>query len=257
MMLRSGLVSITFRSLIAAEVVDLARTAGIDGIEWGGDVHVPPGDMQRAREVRHMTEDAGLSVSAYGSYYRLRPEADEEYPFEAVLASAVALGAPTIRVWAGNQPSSAVDAAERGRIAEQSRRIADMAAEQGIRVAYEFHSNTLTDRLESALDLLRAVDHPNIRTFWQPPNGMPPAESRAGLDAVAGWVSNIHCFHWWPTSKDRHPLADGEANWSLYLEKIAARPGDRFVSVEFVKDDAPEQFLEDAAVLKRWLAKWG
>ncbi len=256
-MLRSGLVSITFRSLSAAEVVDLARTAGIDGIEWGGDVHVPPGDVQRAGEVRHMTEDAGLSVSAYGSYYRLRPEADEEHPFEAVLDSAVALGAPTIRVWAGNQPSSAVDAAERGRIVEQSRRVADMAAEQGISIAYEFHGNTLTDTLESVLDLLRAVDHPNICTFWQPPNGMQPAESRAGLDAVAGWVSNIHCFHWWPTSKDRHPLADGEANWKLYLEKIAVLPGDRFVSVEFVKDDAPEQFLKDAAVLKRWLAKWG
>jgi sugar phosphate isomerase/epimerase len=255
MMLRSGLVSITFRSLSVAEVVDLARTTGIDGIEWGGDVHVPPGDMQRAREVKHMTEDAGLSVSAYGSYYRLRRDADEEHPFEAVLASAVALGAPTIRVWAGNQPSAAVDTAERARIVEQSRRVADMAAAPGISIAYEYHSNTLTDTLASALDLLQTVDHPNIRTFWQPPNGMPPAESRAGLDAVAEWVSNIHCFHWWPTSKERHPLAAGEANWSLYLEKIAALPGDRFVSVEFVKDDAPAQFLEDAATLKRWLAK--
>ena len=254
-MLRSGLVSITFRSLSAAEVIDLACTAGINGIEWGSDVHVPPGDIQRAREVKHMTEDAGLSVSAYGSYYRLLR--DEPHPFEAVLASAVALGAPTIRVWAGNQPSSAVDAAERARIVEQSRRVADMAAAQGLSIAYEYHSNTLTDTLASALDLLRAVDHPNVRTFWQPPNGMPPAESRTGLDAVAEWVSNIHCFHWWPTSKDRHPLGDGEANWMLYFEKIAMLPGDRFVSVEFVKDDAPAQFLEDAAALKRWLAKWG
>jgi 3-dehydroshikimate dehydratase len=250
-MLRSGLVSITFRSLSAAEVVELVRTAGLDGIEWGGDVHVPPGDLSRAHEVKRMTEEAGLRVSAYGSYYRLLH--DEPYPFEAVLDSAAALGAPTIRVWAGNQASNQVDAAERERIVEQSRKIADMAAARGISIAYEFHSNTLTDTLASALDLLRAVDHPNIHSFWQPPNGMPPAESRAGLDAVAEWVSNIHCFHWWPTSKDRHSLAAGEANWILYLEKIAALPGDRTVSIEFVKDDSPAQFLEDAAVLKRWL----
>jgi sugar phosphate isomerase/epimerase len=256
-MLRSGLVSITFRSLSAAEIIDLARTAGIDGIEWGGDVHVPPGDMQRAREVKHMTRDIGLSISAYGSYYRLRRESEEEHPFEAVLASAVALGVPTIRVWAGNQASNMVDAAERARIVAQSRKIADMAAAQGISIAYEYHSNTLTDTLASALDLLRAADHPNIRTFWQPPNGMPPAESRDGLDAVAGWVSNIHCFHWWPTSKDRHPLTAGEVSWGLYLEKIRTLPGDRYVSIEFVKDNAPTQFLEDAATLKRWLAKWG
>lgn len=251
-MLRSGLVSITFRSLSPAEVVELVRTAGLDGIEWGGDVHVPPGDVQRAREVNRLTADAGLSVSAYGSYYRLL--ADEAHPFAAVLDSAVALGAPTIRVWAGNQPSSTVNAAERARIVEQSRTIADMAAAQGITIAYEYHSNTLTDTLDSALDLLRAVDHPNMRTFWQPPNGMPPEESRAGLETAAQWVSNIHCFHWWPTSKDRHPLADGAANWALYLDKIATLPGDRSISIEFVKDDAPAQFLEDAATLKRWLA---
>lgn len=256
-MLRSGLVSITFRKLSVEEVVDLAHSAGVEGIEWGGDVHVPPGDMARAREVRRLTEDAGLMVSAYGSYYRLRPDQDEDHPFEAVLATAVGLGAPVIRVWAGDQPSTAVDTAGRAGIVEQSRRIADLAAAQGIAIAYEYHGNTLTDALDSALDLLRAVDHPNVSTFWQPPNGRPPEENRAGLDAVAPYVTNIHCFHWWPTSKDRHPLADGEANWNLYLDRIAALPGDRFVSIEFVKDDAPEQFLQDAATLKRWLAQRG
>jgi sugar phosphate isomerase/epimerase len=256
-MLRSGLVSITFRKLSVPDIIELARTAGIAGIEWGGDVHVPPGDMAQAREVKRQTVEAGLTVSAYGSYYRLLPPAQESHPFEAVLATAVGLGAPVIRVWAGNQPSQAADAAERARIAAESRRIADLAAAQGIAIAYEYHGNTLTDSLDSALALLRAVDHPNVRAFWQPPNGMDPAESRAGLDALAPWVTNIHCFHWWPTSRDRHALADGEANWRLYFEKIAALPGDRFVSVEFVKDDAPEQFLADAATLKRWLAQWG
>lgn len=255
-MLHSGLVSITFRQLNVEETVELARVAGVEGIEWGADVHVPPGDMQRARQIKRLTENAGLKVSAYGSYYRLRRDQDEEHPFEAVLAAAVGLGAPVIRVWAGDQPSEVVDAAERARIVEQSRRVADMAADEGIVVAYEYHSSTLTDTLESALDLLRQVDHPNIRTFWQPPNGMPPAESLAGLEAVAPWLSHVHCFHWWPTSQDRHALAAGEANWRPYLEKIAALPGDRFVSIEFVKDDAPEQFLQDAATLKRWLAQY-
>lgn len=256
-MIHSGLVSITFRQLSVEEIIELCRTAGIEGIEWGGDVHVPPGDMQRARNVKHMAADAGIITSAYGSYYRLRRDREEDHPFEAVLATAVGLSAPYIRVWAGNRPSAEVDAAERKRIVELSRRIADMAAEQGIAIAYEYHSNTLTDTLDSALDLLEAVDHPNVKTFWQPPNGMPPAESRAGLDRLAEWVTNIHCFHWWPTSQDRHPLADGEANWQLYFERIAALPGDRFVSIEFVKDNQPEQFLHDAATLKRWLAQWG
>ena len=256
-MLHSGLVSITFRALSVQEIVDLARTAGVEGIEWGGDEHVLPGDMQRAREVKHLTEGAGLTVSAYGSYYRLRPPDQEDASFEAVLAAAVGLGAPIIRVWAGRQPPAVVDAAERARIVADSRRIADMAAGQGIAIAYEYHRNTLTDTADSAVDLLTTVDHPNVKTFWQPPNGMSPAESLAGLNAVAPWVTSVHCFHWGATSQDRYPLSDGEAHWESYLARIAALPGDHFVSVEHVKDDAPAQFLQDAATLKRWLALWG
>lgn len=255
-MLFSGLVSITFRDLSVAEVIELARTAGIHGIEWGGDVHVPPGDMQHARDVKRQTQNAGLTVNAYGSYYRLLPEADEAHSFEAVLATAVGLGAPVIRVWAGNQPSSDADTAERERIVEETHRIADMAGTQGIDIAFEYHSNTLTDTLDSALDLMKAVDHDHVSTFWQPPNGRPPGENKAGLDVIAKWVSNIHCFHWWPTSQDRHPLADGEDNWRQYLDYIATLPGERSVSIEFVKDGKPEQFLEDAATLKRWLARY-
>ena len=120
-----------------------------------------------------------------------------------------------------------------------------------------YHGSTLTDTTDSAFDLLTAVDHPNVKTFWQPPNGMSPAESLAGLNAVAPWVTSVHCFHWWPTSQDRYPLSVGEANWESYLARIAALPGDHFVSVEYVKDDAPAQFLQDAATLKRWLARWG
>src|SRR5688572_22964962 len=101
-MLTSGLVSVTFRKLGPREIVQLASTAGLRGIEWGGDIHVPAGDLQTARAVRQISADAGLQVLAYGSYFRFQPgEA-----FELVLETAVALGAPLIRIWAGNQPSA-------------------------------------------------------------------------------------------------------------------------------------------------------
>ncbi len=41
---RAGLVSVTFRQLSPEEIVRVAREAGLTVIEWGGDVHVPPGD---------------------------------------------------------------------------------------------------------------------------------------------------------------------------------------------------------------------
>ena len=43
MRIRPGLCSITFRDLSVDDVVALAADAGLAGIEWGADRHVPPG----------------------------------------------------------------------------------------------------------------------------------------------------------------------------------------------------------------------
>ena len=80
--------------------------AGLDGIEWGGDVHVPHGDLRRAREVRDMTRSEAIRIASYGSYYRVGDRAPTS--FEKVLDTAVELGAPLIRVWAGKQGSMIV-----------------------------------------------------------------------------------------------------------------------------------------------------
>lgn len=74
MTLKSGLVSVTFRNLAIKEIVKIVVEAGLDGIEWGGDIHVPHGDLQVAKQTMRMTEDAGLTVTAYGSYYRFDGE---------------------------------------------------------------------------------------------------------------------------------------------------------------------------------------
>ena len=43
----TGLVSVTFRDKTPAEIVSEVKKAGLDAIEWGGDVHVPHGDVKR------------------------------------------------------------------------------------------------------------------------------------------------------------------------------------------------------------------
>ena len=257
-MIRSALVSITFRKLSPAEIVGLVKQAGLDGIEWGGDVHVPHGDVSRAGEVRRMTEDAGLQVSAYGSYYRVGHE--EPCPFEPIVETAIALGAPVIRVWAGKQGSEASDAAYRDLVVDMSRRIAGLAADAGVTVAYEFHGNTLTDTNASARQLLEEVGHDNLKSYWQPPRGATVDYCLEGLDAIRPWLLHVHAFTWREREgqqrgpAERLPLAEGKAAWARYLQKIAAVGHDCFAELEFVRGDAPEQFLEDAATLREWLA---
>ena len=249
-MIRSGLVSITFRQLTPQAIVDLVAQSGLDAIEWGGDVHVPHGDVAQARLVRQMTEDAGLAIAAYGSYYRVGH--GEPAPFKAVVESAVALGAPTIRVWAGKQGTAAADDAYWARIVEDSRAIGDLAQQAGVVVAYEYHGNTLTDTNASALRLLRTVAHDNVKTYWQPPGGATLDENLASLDAILPWLVNVHVFSWREINgqRERMLLDAKEVEWAQYLSKVTTTGRDHFAMIEFVRDDDPANFLKDAETLK-------
>jgi len=254
-MIRSGLVSITFRALSPRQIVDLVAQAGLAGIEWGGDVHVPHGDLRQARRVRNMTREAGLDVASYGSYYRVG--VDGMGPFEPIVDTAVELGAPVVRVWAGDRPSADADAAYRARVVHESRRVADLAGRAGVAVAYEFHPRTLTDANASARALLQGVAHDNVGSYWQPPPGASVPVNLAGLEAVLPWLRHLHVFTWHGVTGERLPLADGEEGWMQYLRKAVSTRRDHSALIEFVRDDAPEAFLQDAVTLQRWLSVVG
>jgi sugar phosphate isomerase/epimerase len=254
-MIRSGLVSITFRKLSPRQIVDLVAQAGLSGIEWGGDVHVPHGDLRQARRVCRMTREARLGVVSYGSYYRVG--VDGMGPFEPIVDTAVELGAPVVRIWAGDRASADADTAYRARVVHESRRVADLAGRAGVAVAYEFHPRTLTDTNESARALLQDIAHDNVESYWQPPPGASVPANLAGLEAVLPWLRHLHVFAWHGVTGERLPLADGEEGWMQYLRKAASTRRDHSALIEFVRGDAPEAFVQDAATLRGWLSSLG
>lgn len=262
---RPGLVSVTFRALAPREIVALAARCGLEGVEWGGDVHVP--NATAAGEVRRMTADAGLAVAAYGSYWRA------EGPFGPVLEAAAALGAPTVRVWAGREGSSA---ANRGPVADALREACVAAAKAGLTVSLEYHAGTLTDTLASTLELVRRVDHPAVRLLWQPVPERTPAERLEEVRAVLPWLSNLHVFQWSRPAGEtvRHPLAEGFEEWREVIESVerGARSGEcgeerakplaaphselptsPFALLEFLPGDDPALLPREAATLRRIL----
>lgn len=250
-----GLVSITFRQLAPREIVELVAEAQLVGIEWGGDVHVPHGDLARAREVGRITRDAGLAVAAYGSYYEVgRSEADG-LSFASVLETARALGAPLIRVWAGNAGPAQTDVVTRQRIVADSQRIATLAAAAQVPVAYEFHGGTLTETAASALDLLRTVRHPNLATLWQTPLGLDDAACAASLRQLLPEVRNLHVFHWGTAGfADRWPLAEGAARWRTLFGMLGETGREHYVLLEYVANDDPQNFRRDAQTLRELVA---
>jgi sugar phosphate isomerase/epimerase len=244
-LIRPGLCSVTLRGAEPPEVVTVAADAGLAAIEWGADTHVRAGDVGRATEVREATARAGLSVASYGSYF-LRRAADEP-DFASVLASARALGAPRIRVWAGWSGSAAATEADRAAVVAQTRAAADAA--DGVELAFEFHGGTLTDTAAGTASLLAEVDRPGVRTYWQPPVGADDETALAGLDLVIEQVTAVHVFSWWP-ERQRLPLAAREALWRAVFTRLRAqgRPFDALL--EFVPGDDPAAVAREAATLR-------
>lgn len=239
-----GLCSVTFRSLAPAEVLEAAARAGLRTVEWGGDVHVPPGDLRTASEVAARTADTGLRTVSYGSYVVLgHTEPDD------ALATAVALGAPLVRVWAGKSGSRQASPDDRRRVVSAAQRMADAAADHGIAIATEFHRGTLTDTVASTLELLEDTERPNVLTHWQPPVGANDDESLHGLRVVLPHLAHVHAFSW-TAQGERLPLAARAAMW----QEVVAIAGDRSILLEFVEGDLIESFDRDAATLVGWLA---
>lgn len=253
-MIQTGLVSVTFRKLSPREIVDIVKKAKLDGIEWGGDIHVPCGDIKKAREVKALTENEGIKIASYGSYYKTAVSENSGLSFLSVLETAKALGAPAIRVWAGNKGSLSTDSALYNKIAEDSRRIADMASKENIIVAYEYHPDTLTDTNESALKLLKDVNHNNMKTYWQYPTDKSFDYCTTGLKSILNYLANIHVYYYSSNGKERMLLESGKDMWTKFLNivkpALEAVPGVHFAMLEFVKEDNVENFLKDAAALK-------
>lgn len=238
-----GLVSVTYRKLSHADVIARAVEAGLSCIEWGSDIHVPQTNLANARLVGEMTREAGLTVSSYGSYYRLGAGQD----FAPYLEAARALHTPVIRIWAGTRGSEQTDDATRAAWAAEAKSVCRMAAEAGITIAFEYHHGTLTDTADSAAALMRAVDQENCRLYWQPEFAKPRELLLSDLDKVAPWVDLCHVFYWNP-DHSRRPLADGGAIWREFLAHI---PGWKVkpLLLEFVPGDDPDLLAREASAL--------
>ena len=252
-MLHTGMTSVTFRKLNADEIVRLCIKAGIESIEWGGDIHVPHGDLETSRTVRQLTEDNGLRVSSYGSYYRAGCEMENGIMFRDVLDTAIELNAPMIRIWAGNKGSLDSDGEWRKRVAEDAKRIAGICRGHGIKAAFEYHNGTLTDNAASAAELMEQADSEDLGIYWQPSIGLSAEENLSEIQRIYGWVTNIHVFHW--KDHTRLPLSQGRVLWEKYLKSVYKKDMEQYCILEFVRDDDPKAFLEDAIVLKELLEK--
>ena len=255
-MLPIGLVSVSLRELNADQIIAACLDAGLNGIEWGGDVHVPHGEIEMASEVGRKTRAAGLQVAAYGSYYRC--DGDQTLQFSDVLASARALEAPLIRVWAGTVDAPDSTLGDFTRVIADLERISLMAGE--ISIATEFHGGTLTSTAQGAFEIgMNLVDF-GVKTLWQPLQrgrnfDAKIEENLLDLEKVAPFLSNVHVYEWRddPNGQTQRFSLKNSAQWREYIELLRAIEGERWLLLEFLPDDDVNLLAREAAALRKLL----
>jgi 3-dehydroshikimate dehydratase len=237
----TGVVSVTFRELKPLDIIKLTKESGLNGIEWGSDIHCPPDNAQAASEIFALMTENGLSSISYGSYYQVGSFGR----FDHILNTTVKLGAKNIRVWAGDTASIESGADVWKNVTEDSQRIADMAFPFGITISYEYHNDTLTDNLESVLLLINRVKRGNVYTYWQPPINSDVEDNLKSIQKLVKMkkLKNLHIFTL--DGLVRLPLDAGI--WIQYVRE--ASPCEPALLLEFVKGNSIQQFLDDAKAL--------
>lgn len=239
----AGLVSVSFRGLDTDKIIELTKKNGLSAIEWGGDIHVPAGEMEVARDVGEKTRENRLEVAEYGSYYRIGVSSPDE--IDRAAESARALGTDIVRVWAYNKGSLDVTADEYESAVADARRICALYPD--LTFCTECHNNTLTDDYNANLRLLEDVDMPNFAAFWQPNQYKSHEYNIESARALAPFVKAVHVFAW--EGNEKYPLAHHRDRWVDYLRAFAEHCDDKaFVSLmlEFMHDNDPAS-LEGAA----------
>ena len=246
---KTGIVSVTFRQLSPTEILSLVKKAGLDGIEWGSDIHVPAGELSHAKKVGELTKKQGLEVFSYGTYYRIGEKQDYLPAFRNYLDTALALGTSHMRVWAGIQDSEKYTEEQYSACVAEAQKVADISNQYGIHLSCECHGGSLTNRPSASLRFVREVNRDNFHLYWQPNQFESVDYNKKGLSLTLPYVTNLHVFTW--NAQQRFPMKEGKEIWAEYMKLLSG--GRHNFLLEFVLQDDPKQFLEDAQVLKELL----
>lgn len=250
--MKTGLTSVTFREKSVQEIIALAKEAQLEGVEWGGDVHCPAGEIDTAKEIKRLCDEANLEIFSYGSYYKGQDGED----FLPVLHTAVALNAPVIRIWAGRMSPETITEEYFDLLVRNIQNACDAAIKENIVLGLEYHRRSMTQTKEGAMKLIQAVDRKNLKTYWQPNPEVTFDEQIQELKTIADHLVAMHMFNWDETNT-RYLLEEGEGikKWKKYVA-CARRYGiDLPLILEFVKEDTIESFLKDATSLRRIQSK--
>jgi len=239
-----GLVSISFRKHSAEEIIGEVKKNGLCCIEWGSDVHACHEDDDAIGKIVSLQKEAGIFTSSYGTYFRFGES--DVCELEGYILAAKKLGTDILRLWCGTKGSLDYTDEEKEEIYNAAREAAKIAEKHQVYLCMECHPNTLTDRKESALELMKAVDSPWFKMYWQPNQFETIDENIRYIKLLKPYITHIHVFNW--EGSEHYPLRDNPDKWIAYLNELGEEK--RVLLLEFMPDHRIESLKEEAEALE-------
>lgn len=235
-----GICSISFRKNSPEEILSAMKEAGLSVIEWGSDVHCPP---ERAEEISALQNQYGVKCCSYGTYFKIGVTPIEE--LNKYIVAAKTLGTNVLRLWCGDKNSEDHTESEKEKLFAACEAAAEIAKAEDVILCMECHNNTYTNRKESALELMMAVNSPHLRMYWQPNQFRSEEENTLYAKLLSPYTVNIHVFNW--EKKEKFPLKLAKAVWKNYLSCFDKGKN---LLLEFMPDDKIESLKTEAEALK-------
>lgn len=236
--MKIGLCTIAFSELPLEKVLDIAAEYGFDGVEvWGKTPHIPDEyDEEYVKAIPGMAQERGLEIASFGSYVNPLME-DYERHWDTAFRIARDLRTKIMRVWSGGGSSRDITPESKAAIISGFKEMSKKAQQQGIILATEMHGGHFTDTAETILELITSVDHPNLRTYYQPRLGQDAGDPYEAARMIGEYVVNVHAQNVKLSDDGKMSscqIAEGIVDYGKVVQILRSKGFDGCLEVEFV-----------------------
>ncbi len=241
-----GLCSVTFRKKTVQEIVDIAKKAGVEYIEWGGDIHIKT--LEDAKKAKALCKENNIKISSYGSYFNCA-EYDES-KWTEICQITKEMRANSVRIWLGKKDSEKTSEQEYKTLLENTKKMCEIAEEYSLLVCPECHDNTFNNNTDAFLKIQRDINKGNFKTYFQS-RYFRMEYDLDRIDRTFDLIENVHISYRDLVKEQLFRKKDKNYIDTL-LKKLREKNFKGIVMVEFVINDSEKSFYADIEKLKNY-----
>jgi sugar phosphate isomerase/epimerase len=221
------------------EQIAILQSCGVRHIELRSIHKTNVLDLSDAQlaEFKQLLADNGFKLSAIGSPIGKVLITDAFEPhfkrFQRAVELCAVFNTPNIRLFSYYLPPGSKWSDHRQEVMDRMRKKVEYAAQHGVRLLHENEHNIYGEDPELVLDLLKTINHPNLRAIYDPANYV-----HGGYDPLKGWeltksyTVHFHIKDWVHGEKHGRIPGEGHGRIAEVMADAVALGFDGFATME-------------------------